>query len=893
MERSCVEREPFGNISDFLKREKTEIKKKQMAKPSFKAYVSERVEDDGLWYSFTDRDSLPVEEGSWVEINCGHVLYGSLEFSEEKKRFYTITEESIPFGNMEVKEADEYQLVLMQEAAFKFLLESRTDRCELLRKITSENPMLTEKDPIAVNFLDKTLTDSQRNAIRNCLSLSPDSPFYLVHGPPGTGKTTVITEIARQLCDQGKKVLITSHTNVAVDNMMERMILDFAPSQLGHSIVRLGCRTRVTNKRLRDMVPVRSDELVRLKTAQIVGATLSKVSMLIRFGKLNWERPFFDYVVVDESSMATVPLTLVGILCGNLFILVGDHKQLPPITTLEARKILKEDNESLFRILIDKYPRKSTMLDVQYRSHPSIAHFSSTHFYEGKIRSDKTCWEKILEPLYKPRRETIPGTLTNETLVCVDTSKMSDDPPRGWKPTSRYHERSYSYFNEYEAAVALTIRDELIQSGIDRSQICIITPYRLQRQIISKVIRKKYGTDDVSEVLSTSHLTASTVDSFQGKEADVVIYCITWVPDHSGAPLHVALRDCRRLNVALTRARKKLIVVGAISELSGYPFSALLEFLRKNGRIVDSPRIGEFESFLRLVNECFEKRFLKDEQERIEPPKIKVESIIRIPPQKAKQGLAPVLDGMTPQPSFAFTLTPRPGTIEKPPNLPPMVTVGDFEECGKVNRYIRLHPNAGDLEIALGTKLSLHRVISLRELIAYETMLEKSKTAKPKEADRPKDNATKQDTTVTAHLSPSPNVEVGQTYSVLIEEKGRLGYGMTRIAGLLCLVPHTEKGDRVRVKVTETHDDFAVAETIELIEKAVQFHSEPSTYTTDTHNSEDKERRCRTCGKQLDGDFDGLCRECWLDQVRKEALDETLREERRSGTFGADRAGTW
>lgn len=698
--------EPLSVITGFLEVEKSEVMKQQSRRRTFEVFISESFKDEDLWYSFTDTDSLKIEEGSWVEISFkGSTLYGSLWFSDKRNRFYLITESPVPkWTYVKIREADEVQLVLMQERAFNFLLQSQTERCVMLRNIICGNYMPKQERIENVFFFNQGLTERQKEAVVRSLSVDNQNPFFLIHGPPGTGKTTVISEIVRQFRSRGMNILVTSHTNVAVDNAMERLLSDYKSSELGSKIVRLGLRAKVTNKRLRDLVPVKNEELVKLKTAQVVGATLSKVSMLKMLNKISWENPFFDVVIVDESSMATIPLTLVGVLSGKLFILVGDHKQLPPIVTKRADRILMKENgkyESLFRLLIERYKAKSVMLNVQYRSHPDIVEFSSKYFYDGEIESAPKCSQNILVLPKIMHTEAIPKTLTGEPVICINTRDVSDEPV-GWIKDSSGEHRSY--FNQYEAAVALAVMDQLLQCGVPNNQICIITPYRLQSRVIRRAIKTKYGKDDVGEVYSLDRLYASTVDSFQGKESDVVIYCIAWTPNYDGQSMHVALTNWRRLNVALTRARKKLIIIGSITSLYEYPFSALSEYLGKKNRIVNCPEISKFNSFLEIVMKCYENITAKEER-REEEEKERCTSLTSKSPITTK---------------VTVTVT----SSNKPPdstNLPRLITANDFEEYGKVYRYLKDHPDASDGEIALNLRIPVDRVSGLRALIIYET----------------------------------------------------------------------------------------------------------------------------------------------------------------------------
>ena len=446
----------LSQVQSFLEVEKEEIRKTTSSRRTFSVTINERQTIEGLFYSFFSANDFGVEEGVWVEVVAGeHAVFGALWFSEKRDSFYVITEQEIRSNFVEIREADEYQLILMQENALNYVIESKNELGSRLNALINEHERFIQVNATPQSLFNDRLNNNQKEAVGVCCNLSSEDLFHLIHGPPGTGKTTVITEIVSILHKKGQRVLVTSHTNVAVDNVLEKLA-----SQGLNNITRLGNKTNISQE-LKRLVPLREDETLALKSSQVVGATLSKVSMLIKLGKLSWDQPFFDYVIVDESSMATIPQTLIGVLCGQKFILVGDHKQLPPITTQPAKYHVREQRESLFRILYDKYPNKHTLLDVQYRSNPLIMDFSSSCFYNGEIKSAPGCQQKRLE-IGSVVKQSLVDAVNDNPLICINTCSASTLPPIGRIQNSIDPAKGYSYFNEYEAAVAVSIWNDFL-----------------------------------------------------------------------------------------------------------------------------------------------------------------------------------------------------------------------------------------------------------------------------------------------------------------------------------------------------------------------------------------------------------------------------------------------
>jgi hypothetical protein len=415
------------------------------------------------------------------------------------------------------------------------------------------------------------------------------------------------------------------------------------------------------------------------------------------------------------------------------------------------------------------------MLELQFRSHPTITGFSSNQFYGSRIQSAKECSEKLLA-LRVNDYNLIKCVADSKPLCYIDMKyyNMPYDNPVEWFPPRDFSQQKHvqpSCLNRYEATIALKARHDLIRGGLPPENIWIITPYRLQREIIRRAIRKIYGSVAKDAIISISeNLTASTVDSIQGKENDVVIYVLTWTPRFgSERQIHAALCDYRRLNVAMTRAKKKLIIVGDISRLSQqYPYSALQSYLEKNATVIQAPKLSESDDFLTVVTRCYdEKRKVinpalvekaKEAKRRIQvsfdekQPDKKItiyddktfdelrssgewedlsfsdkqkcyelrrrkttfQVITQFDEKTKRKSLAVVeaktwaMQGNLRRKETDHLSTSKTGIAFTP------ITTQDFMECGAVNNYLKSHPEASDNEVAANTKLPLNRVTNLR-----------------------------------------------------------------------------------------------------------------------------------------------------------------------------------
>ena len=251
----------------------------------------------------------------------------------------------------------------------------------------------------------------------------------------------------------------------------------------------------------------------------------------------------FDVVIVDEASQATIPSVLIPIAKARRFILAGDHKQLPP-TIISNRAHDLED--TLFESLIEKYPHKSQLLNVQYRMNKMLMEFPNSEFYNNNLKSDSSVNNITLKD--------ISNVEDDNAILFIDTCDLE-------KNHEKHLKDSKSIVNHIEARIALKAANDHIKAGVDEKDIGIISPYADQVKLISE------RTD----------IEVKTVDGFQGREKEIII--ISTVRSNEYGQIGF-LKDLRRLNVAITRAKRKLIIIGNSSTLkSNETYERLIDFV--------------------------------------------------------------------------------------------------------------------------------------------------------------------------------------------------------------------------------------------------------------------------------------------------------------------------
>ncbi len=506
----------------------------------------------------------------------------------------------------------------------------------LKEKLTGLAPLQWQKDNLTISdWINNDLNSSQKKAV---VKAKQAADMFLIQGPPGTGKTVTAIEIINQGIKEGNSVLATADSNVAVDNLVERLVdYQIDVLRVGHPIrVIPEIRKNTLDYKILDHrdyqeAVVLREKAIDLKEKQeqfthpggrwrrgmsddviIEKAKKGKSARGVPPGKLkemaSWlklqeqiddyynkinfledkavsdliakadvicttsstagsellENREFDLVVIDEATQATEPATLISLVKARKAVLIGDHNQLPP-TVLNQEVLEKGLGMSLFERLLQVHGREfCSLLKTQYRMHHKIMSFSSDHFYDGQLKSAPGVKNHTLKDLDIVCEEdscfNSQALVPQYPIVFLDTCNMeaAERSPTG----------SNSYNNPVEVEIVMDILDRAISLGLSPNHIDVITPYKEQVELFNRLNK-------------IDELEINTVDAFQGREKEMIISSLVRSNDSQNIGF---LADLRRLNVTLTRARRKLILVGDSQTItSNMIYKDLITYIKQKG----------------------------------------------------------------------------------------------------------------------------------------------------------------------------------------------------------------------------------------------------------------------------------------------------------------------
>ncbi|WP_254768978.1 AAA domain-containing protein [Salinilacihabitans rarus] len=493
-------------------------------------FLGKRPLDGGRWeLRARQRDAATskLREGDLVLASDGHPVRGEAELA----RIERLGDEIVLTADepVEVARLDVYPSELTTDRLLVALHDALLKGDERRKDVLFGRTEPQFEDP-GETFIDNN--DAQDEAVRKAVGAEDCA---LIHGPPGTGKTYTIARAVRAMVDRGERVLLSAFTNRAVDNALEALLeAGIDPDD----IVRVGSESGVRE----DMESLRlersgdpGERVAELREASVVAATTAAC------GSRVMKEQTFDAALVDEAAQLTEPGTYAAIELADRFVLVGDHQQLPPVVRAE-----NDLSESLFERLVDRYPEAGVMLDRQYRMNQRIQAFASREFYDGALRpATPAVASRTLEDLDGVSRDALPPELRDPVSFLAvegDGDRYTDDAEAG---------RIADLIATYEAA------------GLDRSAIGVVAPFRAQVSTISERV-----PDDV---------TVDTVDRFQGSSQEVIVVSFTATGTLEG-PI---FEDYRRINVALTRPKRALVLVGDPRALESDPvYARMLEWAR-------------------------------------------------------------------------------------------------------------------------------------------------------------------------------------------------------------------------------------------------------------------------------------------------------------------------
>lgn len=612
--------EELKHVQALLKIEKDEDLE-QYKKKVLNSSIKERRKDGVCWYpiyikkSFFGRgERLMLEVERTAELNQPHVFQsgkvisffsnsldkdegssgvsGVVNYVKGNSMVVTLNVDELPEwsrgGKLGIDLLFDEASYREMEYALKKVIETSDGRLGELKEIILgyKAPTFRDLHEISTPSLNKRQNEAMNNVLRA-------TDVAIIHGPPGTGKTTTIVQSIIQTLKNESQVLVCAPSNAAVDLLAEKL------GEQNLKVIRLGHPARVTENILNKTLDAqlanhkdypdlrvmrkRSEEFRNLgmkykrnfgysereqrkmllneakglkeeadhlefyiindimEKADVIASTLVGASHTTLKGKR------FETVFIDEAGQALEPACWIPIMKAEKVVFAGDHHQLPPtIKSFEAAK------EGLSKTLFEKSIERNeadVMLEVQYRMHEEIMNFSGSMFYKGKLSAHESVIHAKLFEDDKP-------------VQFIDTA--------GCGYNEQSEDESRSLYNSEEASLLLTLLEAQVNAvGIEKIlaedlKIGVISPYKLQVKYLTDLFDQHEAFKPIGDQISIN-----TIDAFQGQERDMVYISLVRSNDNNEIGF---LGDTRRMNVAMTRAKKKLVMIGDSATLGAHPF---------------------------------------------------------------------------------------------------------------------------------------------------------------------------------------------------------------------------------------------------------------------------------------------------------------------------------
>jgi DNA replication ATP-dependent helicase Dna2 len=379
---------------------------------------------------------------------------------------------------------------------------------------------------------DSGLNENQVEAI--ALSYGTDL-LHLIQGPPGTGKTLMLAHLARLLVQDGRRVFVTALTHRAIHNALNKI------TKVDSSIpvCKIGEARHASDLEADCFESFSHSRFAEINGGYVIGATPFAVQTQ-RLANVE-----FDVVLFDEASQITLPLAIMGMLAGSKYIFIGDENQLPPVTVLSDEDMTQT---SIFAYLSNR--GNESMLNITYRLNDVLTKWPSQTFYQGELKSSQEAGTR--------RLNLSPETTPWDFVLDPESPSVFLD---------LCHQNT-TVRSRIEAEVVLELVLSLLTHEVLPEEIGVVVPYRAQSRLIRSLMRRNLMDDDLLK-----KLVVDTVERMQGQEREVVLVSFATASPKFAAQVADFLFQPQRLNVAVTRPRTKLILVGSHHMLDADQFA--------------------------------------------------------------------------------------------------------------------------------------------------------------------------------------------------------------------------------------------------------------------------------------------------------------------------------